>query len=589
MPKLRLILNQLARPGAIGPACLLLSVLAAESPKAEENTRGVKLTSPVKPLFNEPMLSEPGAPPQVLQQVLPPLKKSEREAELKSQVRFLLNALVLEGSTVLSRADTDPVFAPYLQRWITMEQLQEIRQTLSIMYLQRGYVNSGVVIPDQRVSNGVVRLIAVEGRLASVNLTGNDDIADAYLLQRILPATNQPLNAGELQKALRQLQKDRLIAQIHAQLKPGGGLGEADLDIQVREAASKRISLTLDNRRTPSVGAEQATLNFSDDNLTGYGDSLSLTLNGSAGVASGGVDYAFFVSRFDSRILLSYDISDSRVVEEPFDQLDIESVSSSYSLGFSQPFYLSDNATLTANLSLAHKQSETFLLGEPFSFSEGAVEGQTSTTTLQLGLDWMLRTRDQAIYASLSARRGLDVLGATDTEDGGGEGPNGVFFALLGQLQYATRMDVWKGGRFILRASGQKAFAPLFSMEKYSVGGRDSVRGYRENQLVRDNGLSLSAELRLPVLTGESGADRYKLRLIPFIDSGLSWDESSSAHASEKVDIYSVGLGLQGDPLPGLHVDLFWAQALQKDNVRTDGDDLQDKGLHFSVQYLHEF
>ena len=44
-------------------------------------------------------------------------------------------------------------------------------------------------------------------------------------------------------------------------------------------------------------------------------------------------------------------------------------------------------------------------------------------------------------------------------------------------------------------------------MEQIAVGGMRTVRGYRENQMVRDNALISSLELRIPLLRTALGAE----------------------------------------------------------------------------------
>ena len=63
------------------------------------------------------------------------------------------------------------------------------------------------------------------------------------------------------------------------------------------------------------------------------------------------------------------------------------------------------------------------------------------------------------------------------------------------------------------------------------------MRGYRENQVVRDQGYSASIELRYPLL-GRPGASHW-LYLIPFVDVGEAWDRGES-HQS----LRSIGLGI---------------------------------------------
>lgn len=91
----------------------------------------------------------------------------------------------------------------------------------------------------------------------------------------------------------------------------------------------------------------------------------------------------------------------------------------------------------------------------------------------------------------------------------------------------------------------QLAGETLPPLERFTVGGLDTVRGYPENLLVRDNGLVLSGELRVPIVRHDGG--RGVLALAPFVDLGDSWHAEGHVpgHTGEPRTIASAGLGLR--------------------------------------------
>ena len=142
--------------------------------------------------------------------------------------------------------------------------------------------------------------------------------------------------------------------------------------------------------------------------------------------------------------------------------------------------------------------------------------------------------------------------------------------------------------QFITRVDMQLAKEPLLYLEKFAVGGADTVRGYRENLLVRDNGLIASIELRVPVgraplFKVSREVDDGLLQLCPFVDWGRSWN--SKAPEAEEKEIASLGLGLRWDPSPTIHAQLYAAYALKNDGIDQEGHDLQDSGIHFKLSY----
>src|SRR4030095_2100865 len=88
---------------------------------------------------------------------------------------------------------------------------------------------------------------------------------------------------------------------------------------------------------------------------------------------------------------------------------------------------------------------------------------------------------------------GVDALDATI-----GGPSDGLFRYWLGQAQWLQKLSVWDS---TLRIHGQLRLADdaLPAYRKYALGGARSVRGYRENLIVRDNGGLLTLEWSVPV------------------------------------------------------------------------------------------
>jgi hemolysin activation/secretion protein len=172
---------------------------------------------------------------------------------------------------------------------------------------------------------------------------------------------------------------------------------------------------------------------------------------------------------------------------------------------------------------------------------------------------------------------GVDTLGATIND---ADLPDGQFFAWLGQFQWGRRLTA-SDIQLLFRLDVQLTSEPLLPLEQIAVGGRFSVRGYRENQLVRDNALIASLESRLPIIRNRSWAEF--VQLVPFVDFGRGWNRHLAT--PEPTTLVGVGLGLRWAATVNTAVplraqfELFWGLKLK--NVDTEGGDLQDQGLHF--------
>jgi hemolysin activation/secretion protein len=225
------------------------------------------------------------------------------------------------------------------------------------------------------------------------------------------------------------------------------------------------------------------------------------------------------------------------------------------------------------------RRSKTYLLGMPFSFTRGPEEGVATVSVLRFGQDWSYRTRRQVFAARSMLTLGLDLLDATIHDE---KVPDGDFLAWLGQLQWARRFD-FLDAELIARCDAQLATSPLLGLEQFAIGGRYTVRGYREKTLVRDNGLVGSLEVRFPVW--RRADTRPILELAAFVDAGYSWDRTREG--IEKIDpetLLSVGLGARWLFTNHLRAEIYWGHAIEE--VEYAGPwNLQDSGLHLQLSF----
>jgi hemolysin activation/secretion protein len=106
-------------------------------------------------------------------QGLPPVPAPAPEEGGLAQPRLRVRAIEVTGSTVFTSAALEEVTAPYLQRELTVEDLEELRLALTRYYVNHGYITSGAIIPNQTLEDGVLRLHILEGALQRIEVEGN--------------------------------------------------------------------------------------------------------------------------------------------------------------------------------------------------------------------------------------------------------------------------------------------------------------------------------------------------------------------------------------------------------------------------------
>jgi hemolysin activation/secretion protein len=512
-----------------------------------------------------------------------PLQLAPSPTLLSTTAPVFVREFQFEGNTIFSSIELAKVVASYTGRELGFDDLEDARRAVTLYYAQHGYINSGAVFSDQHVADGVVVMRIIEGRLTDVRLSGNRWLRSGFIKERVERWAGPPLNMNEMRDGLQLLRQNPNIAQINAELRPGATAGESYLDLHVRDTNPFRLGLQVDNSRPPSVGSEEILLRASDCNLTGNGDSLQVAY----GIAEGGEtswefsdlknadgSYTIPLTRFDTTLQIYGSKHDYAVIEQPFNALDITSESYDAGVSLRQPFYETANREFALAVAFDRRQSKTFLLGVPFDVTPGSTNGVTDISALRISQEWIDRTQNQLLALRSTFSVGIDAFGVTDN----GTDRNAKFWAWLGQAQYARRLFN-TANTLILRATGQYTDRPLLSLEQFPIGGPDSVRGYRENQLVRDQGVFASAEFRIPIFYNRLGAPA--VQLAPFFDFGGGWNVDSST--PEPRTISSAGIGLLLTPNHHLSAQLYWGYPFR--DLHQPDKDPQDLGLNFLINF----
>jgi hemolysin activation/secretion protein len=453
--------------------------------------------------------------------------------------------------------------------------------------VNNGYITSGAIIPDQDVKFGVITVQIIEGSLAQIDVEGHDWFRAGYLRDRIERGAQTPLRLEPLQERLQLLQQDPRIEQIKAELRPGEKRGDSIMQLKVKEASPWKAWLDFSNYQTPVVGAERGLATIAHQNVTGNGDAFSFTYGRSRGVNPiVDTSYSLPLNRYDTTFIASYRRNDSLVVAAPFRSLDLNAESEIIGFTLRQPIYrtLSDElAVAITGEHLSNKVTSIFdTAGLPSLFIPGSSNtGVSTVSALRLIQEYVHRTSTSVIAARSRFSVGLDLLSATNNS---GPLPDGQFFSWLGQVQAVRRFDDWWGMQLLGQMSLQLANDRLFPLEQIPIGGRFSVRGYRENTLIRDNAFLASVENRYPVLTFSSGEDL--LQFAQFVDLGRAWN--AKGVTPDPQTLAAVGLGLRWNILPRdrARFELYWGLPLN--HVPHPPGNLQDHGIHFQfvVQVL---
>lgn len=479
------------------------------------------------------------------------------------------------GSTIFSQSELNQAVKSYLNRPLTLPELFQARSTITKLYTDQGYVSSGAYIPPQKLNDGTVQITVLEGKLEEIKVSGTKHLSTDYISARIETAAGKPLNVNSLLSALQLLRLDPLIDNVSAELSAGIRPGTNLLEITIKEADAFNVSTNFNNSRSPSVGTNQRSVGINHGNLLGFGDRFNWQYANTKGSNAFDLAYGFPVNSKNGTINAVVGVNSNHVIEDPFSAIDLQSKSRYYELSLRQPILLKPTQEFALGMSFTHSESETFLMNNRFFLSRGANdEGETRISAVRIFQEFIKRNDQEVLALRSQFSLGIDAFNSTINNNGE---PDSTFVSWRGQSQWTRRLD--EDFLLLLRGDIQLSGGSLVPLEQFRIGGVKSIRGYRQDLSLGDNGLFTSAELRIPIL-------RFKkfdglVQVAPFFDIGTVWNSDDVEIANATLPSLGVGLNfVVGDRF---NARLDWGIPLVE--LETKGISLQESGVHFSIDY----
>lgn len=507
-------------------------------------------------------------------------------ANLCMAATFDLLEFSVEGNTVLADVDIERAVYPSLGPGKTAADVEGARAALEAAYQNGGYLSVSVVVPEQSVASGVIRLQVVEGQVERLKVSGNQYTSRSDLraeVPELAPGVvpHFPTMQSELAQAGRS--PDRRVTPL---LRPGSRPGTMEVELAVEDELPLHGNIELNNRQSPDTSRQRLEAGIRYTNLfqkqhsaglnyvvsPGHPDEVSVLAGFYSAPISDTRSLSAFVQHSNSNIASSAGtnvIGKGTTIGARFSQTlpqpaGIANLFHSISLGVDYK----DLAEMQNALGADRKSTPLryMPLVAQYTFSRFGESGEFNGNlglVVNLGanspqVDCQGVQIDQFECRRANARPGFSVI--------------------RGDLGYVQRLLGWEGSA---KLDFQLSSQPLVSPEQILAGGMDSVRGYYEGEAAGDAGYRLRTEVKTPALAEFGGA---ALRLVGFVEGAQLWLNSPLPGQTSEFTLASAGFGLRlkgdkGGPL----IVLDGAQAL-KSGPRT-GQGTQRVHLRLAYEF----
>ncbi len=476
--------------------------------------------------------------------------------------RFDILEFVVEDNSVLESLEIERAVYPHLGLGRSLRDVEAARKALEDAYQRRGFQTVFVDIPEQRVEGGVVRLRVVEGRVDRVRVLGARYFSLGEIratVAELAPGKVPDFNVVQAQLAEVNRLPDRQVTPV---LRQGQIPGTVEVDLNVKDRAPLHADLEVNNRASPFTTDTRLSATVRYDNLWQRQHSLGLTWQISPEDRD---EVDVLVATYLWRFARSADIVSLFAVRS---DSQVALVGASTVLGQARLAGARWIRPLPGSAGFFHSTS----LGIDYKdFGQTNIAAGSGTIDV---LPPITYTALSAVYSATLTRPGSvsqfslslataprsGLLGNHDREFAGRRVlARAGYFAWKFDLTHEHALGRWLGAYG--RVEGQFSGEPLIPNEQFSLGGAESVRGYRESELFGDRGWRATVELRGHPLGREPAGSRRSLYLLVGGDAGEVEIVDPQGPQLRRKSIYSATVGLRWQR-QGLRLGADLARAL---------------------------
>lgn len=474
---------------------------------------------------------------QDLPEIIVPLPEQTVPGQ-SDEIRFTLVQVLLEQSTVYEWQDIQALYAGLLNADISVTEAYDLAASITAKYRNDGYILSRVIVPPQRIENGILRLQAVEGYVDQVHIDGNlatDDALLRHYMEKV--QSSVPLKADTLERYVL-LANDLPGITARVLLSPSKTEpAAADLTLVVSEDSLKGYG-AVDNYGSRFNGPQQGQIGLALNSLFGMHDRTQLRVVGTAQLS----ELQFYelaheqqIGRQGTTILLEARHTRSRPGGSLAD-FNIESKSISADATLMHPFVRSRADTVRARLAFSYRDSKTDILDTPFSKDE--------VSALRAGATYEFVDRLHGIsFLDIEFSQGLTIFGENDPASLGLSRSDATLDFQKVNVEFARLQRIASGLSLLANVAGQYSDDGLVASEEFALGRTSFARAFDPSDVSGDKGAAGRIELRydksLPGVTIDG------FQIYAFADYGSVWNRSVLAEDSVREDLSSVGGGLR--------------------------------------------
>lgn len=502
-------------------------------------------------------------------------EKLNSTLDIEEGEKYLFKDIRVEG-TQLNGANVKKIVDQYVNTEMGKPEIYELLTKLSNLYLESGYITTLVTIKSGNTKTGELIYEVKEGRVRDIKFMNKD----SSFLDRLKLKMAYPLKDGDL---LTTKAMDQGLENINVgghndvtEVSPTEEYGLSDILIE-ENYNTTGFSVGMDDSGYKDKGRNKLNMNFSQDNLLGINDVLTLnyierlTKDRKLDKESN-YDIGYAIPFGYWKLSYNYNLGDNySTIISKLGNYKTESKSQKHKLKLSRVLSRSQYSKTSGYGGLVFKDNLNTMNGNVIEVSS------KKYTNIVLGVDHTNKLFGGTFFGMLEHEKGVPWLG--------GEGDQSIPVAGSYVTEYDKTnfnlnwMTFGKAKEHIFQykmgIGGSYSEDRLLSANQLTMGDEYTVRGFKESSLSGNKGVYINNTI---TYMGKPGANKYLAMLKPFIgiDGGVSKDKD--LENSDRIMGFATGIKLNANQL---NAGLTYSIPLE----RSTGMPKERNPIYFNISY----
>lgn len=476
------------------------------------------------------------------------------------QVSFTLKKINIKGNTVFPTYQLMRLVDFKIGQEVTINDLIMSANDITDYYQGKGYISTIAYLPPQKVQNGEVDIVILEGKYGLVNVNPGKWERKSYLTKKYLQDNNietgKILNVKDVRNALTDMTAEEYMKGAVSFSDNEESEEFSDVTLDVKDRFPLNLDIRYDNQGRELIGTQRGVLYAGLHDVTGHGDTLMGTLSMSSRSLGVGGMYSLPIAKNDTRLNIGYSYSKVRLGKE-FKMYNIKGESHDVFIGVSRRLAKGDGYRLYGDITLDMRNTD---------MTSGLIPDLNSSYRTRVLRGSLTDVKDDS-YGRWLFNTGVAGGIPIDASDYN-KARNLASNNFVKVNASAARLQVLpKNNLAILQVNTQYANRHLYASEAMQFGGISSVRGYDEGFRIGDYGVTASIEYRTPIpglkalLPEKYGFISDSIQIAGFYDFGWFGDRFIDGSADY---LMSAGPGIVVKLTKYLSANMYWGFPIGK-------------------------